>query len=130
MTRTATRQNGLTLIGLLLMVSGLTLTCVLLFRGVPIYLDYYKISSTLERIARDDVEAGQEFTSANDIRTAFQKQAEIDGITVISNKDLKVDLESGAYRVSADYDVTLPLMHNLSLLIHFSKTVKVPRRGQ
>ncbi len=58
--------------------------------------------------------------SVVDIRKAFDRRADIDGITVVTGADLDISKDGGDIVISFAYTKKIPLFANVSLLIDFA----------
>ncbi|MCB1986086.1 MAG: DUF4845 domain-containing protein [Burkholderiales bacterium] len=110
------KQRGLTLSGMLVWSIVLVLVAVLGMKVVPVYIENASIKKNLTAIAND---ANLKDSHANQLRLAFTKRAQIDNITVIAAKDIKITRDKGQNHLSVDYSVNVPLFANISLQIDF-----------
>lgn len=110
------RQGGITLTGFILVSIVLVFVLILGFKLVPAYLEQYTISKIFTQIARNP-----EFSNATaaDVRAAFGRQISIDSVSAISAQDLDITREAGELIIGAQYQVTIPLIANVSLLVDF-----------
>jgi hypothetical protein len=116
------RQRGMTFIGLM---------CILVLAGivgyagvrlVPVYLNYMKLVRTMESAA---TEFKGENPNLESIRTSIGRHWDIEDITGINQKDVEITKDDGGLTMHAVYDDTVPYLGNISLSVHFDKTVKV-----
>lgn len=110
------KQQGLSLSGLLFWSAVLVLIAILGLKIAPAYVEYSTIKKNLTAIAK---EVSAQSADLNQIRSSFSKRAQVDNITVINAKDIKVQKEGNTVVLSADYTVKIPLAANLSLTIDF-----------
>jgi hypothetical protein len=115
-------QRGMTFIGLLCI---LALVGVIGFAGlrlVPIYLNYMKVARSM------DVTAA-EFKGENPdpvgIRRSLEKHWQIEDISGVDAKDVEIVKDEGVVILHVVYDDSSPYISNVSLAVHFDKTVKV-----
>lgn len=120
-------QRGLTIPGFLGAIAGTLIVLLLSLRVVPAYIEYFKISHTLDKIASNAKE-NSNIRTPTDIRYAFQRQSEIDDINIVSSRDLKIGSSRDGFDVSVSYESRMPIVANMSLIIEFEKTVRVERR--
>lgn len=111
------KQRGLTLSGMLFWSVVLVLVAVLGMKVVPVYIENGTIKKNLVAIAND---TSLKNANASQIRLAFSKRAQIDDISVIAAKDIKVTRDKGQNHLSVDYSVNVPLFANISLQIDFA----------
>ena len=119
------RQQGMTFIGLLCI---LALAGVVLYAGirlVPLYLNYMKVAKTMEAsVAEYKTEGAGGGMEA--VKTALSRHWEIEDITGVAEKDIEITKDdNGGLEMHVAYDDTAPYVANVSLLVHFDKTVKV-----
>lgn len=115
------RQQGVTFIGLLVI---LALVGVLVYAGIrlfPVYLTYMKISRTMQSVAT-------EFKGSTDeggIRRALERHWSIEDIFDVDVKEIEIKKEDGVVTMHLAYDDKVPYLGNISLVASFEKTVKV-----
>jgi Domain of unknown function (DUF4845) len=116
------RQQGMTFIGLM---------CILVLVGtigyagvrlVPVYLNYMKLARTMESAAS---EFKGEAANLDNVRKSIDRHWAIEDITGIDQKDIEITKDDGGLTLHAVYDDTVPYIANVSLSVHFDKTVKV-----
>ncbi len=83
--RSLQQQKGVTTIGWLIILSLIGFFVLLTLRMAPAYMEYYKVSSTLETLAK---ESG--FDSPRQIRLTAERRFEISYVDSITPKDLKI----------------------------------------
>jgi Tfp pilus assembly major pilin PilA len=111
-----TRQQGVSLSGLL---GGAFVVAILALLGMkvfPEYLEHRAVASAVKKVASG---AAPE-SSVRQIRDAFDRQANVDYITAINGADLEITKEAGAIVVSYSYEKRIPLVANVSLLLDFT----------
>ncbi len=111
------KQRGLSLSGLLLWSIVLFFVLILGMKLVPVYREYAAVKSTLIAIVKDP--ALQNGTKA-EIRTSFNKRAQIDDISVVDEGDIEFNKENGQVVLSIIYSVKTPLFANISLYLDFN----------
>lgn len=111
------KQRGAGLSGLFLWSFVLFFVAVLGMKLVPVYIENAAIKSTLIAIANDPVL--QNGTKA-EIRTSFNKRAQIDDISVVNEGDIEFNKENGQVVLSIIYSVKTPLFANISLYLDFN----------
>jgi hypothetical protein len=115
-------QHGMTFIGLLCI---LALAGVVVYAGVrltPVYLNYMKIARTLESVAS---EVKGDNPDPETIRAGIDRHFNIEDPTGVTVKDIEITKNDGGVQMHVAYDDTVPYVANVSLSVHFDKTVKV-----
>lgn len=108
-------QRGVSLSGLIFVVAILGVIAVFAMRVVPSFLEYRSIKKSIEM-------AKASGGSVQDMRTSFDKNADVGYITTIAGRDLVFSRESGQTEISFEYEKRLPLAGNVSLVIDYSGT--------
>ncbi len=111
------KQRGMTFIGLVLMIAAIVFVAVIGLKLTPAYLEYFSVKSVINKITHQPNFASM---SKAQIVDAFNKGADVDNIKVIYGDDLIVfQSKTGMPVVTADYQVTVPLFANISVLLKF-----------
>ncbi len=82
----------------------------------PAYLDFATAKKAIAAVAASESRAG----SVSDVRKAFERQADIDNITVVTPGELEISKDGGDLVISFAYTQKIPLFANVSLLIDFA----------
>jgi hypothetical protein len=118
------RQKGMTGIGWLTVLALIGFFTLLTLKMVPSYLEYYKISSAMEKLPK---ETGMADVNPMEIRRALERQFDIGYVSVISHRDIIVKPSGAFFNVQAKYDDRVHLFGNVDVVMSFDKMVKVPR---
>ena len=108
-------QRGISLSGLIFVAAILGAIGVFGMRTVPSYLEYKAINKS---IAAAKATGG----SIQEMRTTFDKNADVGYITTIAGRDLVFSRDSGQMEISFAYEKRLPIAGNVSLVIDYSGT--------
>jgi Domain of unknown function (DUF4845) len=115
-------QQGMTFIGLLCI---LALAGVVVYAGIrlaPLYLNYMKVARTMEAVA-SEVKGDNPDPGA--MRVAIDRHFNIEDPTGVTTKDIEITKDDGGVQMHVAYDAAVPYVANVSLSVHFEKTVKV-----
>ena len=115
-------QQGMTMIGLLCV---LALVGVVVYAGIrlaPVYLNYLKVARSLAGAASD---VKGDNPDQRSLMGALAKQWEIQDIDVPDYREVEITKDSDGTQMHISYDQTVPYVANVSLSVHFDKTVKV-----
>jgi Domain of unknown function (DUF4845) len=107
-------QRGVSMFGLLLW--GITVGFVgyLLVRTLPTVNEFLTIQKSVNKIAAEGL------PTVGDIRKAFDRQKDIEySIKSISGKDLEITKESDRVVIAFAYDVEVPIMGPVFLLVKY-----------
>jgi hypothetical protein len=111
----------MTLIGLLCI---LALAGSVVYAGIrltPVYLNYMKVVRSMEAAA---AEFKGDAADQASIRRSLDKHWQIEDVDSVDSKDVEISKDDGATVLHVAYDDTVPYIANVSLSVHFDKTVK------
>jgi hypothetical protein len=113
------QQKGMTFIGLILVLAAVACVGLVGVKVTPAYIEYFGVKKIIAKLA---TEPNFNAMSKKDIMTAFDKGADIGYVTVIKGSDLVIAKDETGNVVSADYQVTIPILANASVLLDFNAT--------
>jgi Domain of unknown function (DUF4845) len=116
---TVNKQQGMTFIGLVLVIAAVIFLAVIGMKVVPAYIEFFGVKKIISSIGSDP-----KFNemSKQDIMTAFDKGADIGYVSVIKGSDLVIAKGDSGNVVSASYQVVTPIVANASVLLDFNTT--------
>jgi len=120
----ASRQDGMTTVGFLILAVFIGLFAFAFIRLTPVYLNYMKVAGVLDGVHK---EFDSQNASRNAIRTSISRRFDVESVSQITAKDIKVTPDSNGFLVQAVYDHNAPFIGNVSFTVHFDKQVLVRR---
>lgn len=121
------KQRGMTLISWVLVLGIAFLFGVAALRLVPVYLEYMKISSSLNVVQGEF--SGQTPT-VTDVRKALARQFDVNDVHIIKKDDVKIERQGGAFVMRAQYDHRTPFIANVGFIVAFDKSVQISTSTQ
>jgi hypothetical protein len=118
------RQQGMTLIGMVLVAFIAGIFVLAGIRLVPIYLEYMKVDSALDAM-KADLDGSN--AGPGQIRTSLGRRFDIDSVTSIHQRDVIIERTPNGYQVRAEYEGRAPFVANVYFLVDFKKSVEVLR---
>lgn len=118
------KQAGMTSLGFIILVVFIGIFGYAAIRLTPIYLNYVKIVGVVDGVQREY--DGQNAARAA-IRKSISRRFDVESITVISARDVKVTADGGGFLIAAVYDHNAPFIANVSFSVHFEKKALVRR---
>jgi uncharacterized protein DUF4845 len=122
--RSTKRQAGMTTLGLLILVSFIGIFAFAGLRLTPVYLNYMKVAGVISGVHK-------EFDGTNATRSAIRnsvaRRFDIDSVSEITARDVKVTKVDGGHEVAATYSHKAPFVANVSFVVDFDKRVIVRR---
>ena len=117
------RQKGVTLISFMLMFAAFGFIIMIFLKLLPIYLEHYKIQSTLNNLK---VESDITSQTPAQITALLQKRWDVNSIDRIQAKDsVTIEKRSGTVKVQVVYEVEEHLVANVSALVKFDDSVEI-----
>ena len=122
--RSRQRQAGITTLGLIILATFLGLFAFAGIRLTPVYLNYMKVVGVVDGV-------GEEFDSTgagrSAIRSSISRRFDIESVSEITAKDVKVTTVDGGFEVAATYSHKAPFIANVSFVVDFDKRTLVRR---
>lgn len=106
------QQRGLTFFGLLFVGILLAFAGVTLAQVVPTYVEYMAVQKAVQKASSGSTVA--------EVRTLFDKAAQIDDISTISGRDLEIGKQGDKVVVSFDYSREIHLVGPAYLVMKYS----------
>lgn len=117
------RQQGISLIGFLLLMAVGSFVVLFVVRVAPIYFDHYLIKSTIESLNKDpDLQS----KSREEILGLLQNRWDINNIEAVKKKDVKVSRDEGNLKLQLKYEVTRNVYGNLDVVVRFDDEFVIP----
>jgi hypothetical protein len=116
------RQRGMTFIGLLCILALVGLIGYAGLRLVPLYLNYMKVARSMDATA---AELKSDNPDPGAIRRSLEKHWQIEDISSVEAKEVEIVKNEGGVSLHVAYDDAAPYIDNVSLSVHFDKTVKL-----
>ena len=118
------KQQGMTLIGMVIvaLIGGIFVLAAI--RLVPVYLEYMKVESAFNAM-KTDLDGSN--AGPAQIRTSLERRFDIDDVKSIRPKDVEIERTSNGYQVQAAYEGRAPFIANVYFVVVFDKSVEVIR---
>ncbi len=118
------RQRGLSFLGLIALVGMLGFAAVIGLKLIPVYMDSWKIDGIMTAVIN---EPGVNEQSRQEVINAMLKRLDIDAVEGVNYSNwkerLSVTKRKNNVTIDVNYEITTPLIGNLSLLAVFEKSV-------
>lgn len=118
------KQRGLSFLGLIVLVGVLGFAAVIGLKLIPIYLESWKIDGIMKAVIK---EPGINDQSRQEVINAMLKRLDIDAVDAVNYTNWKDKLTVAKRKnnvsINVRYEITTPLIGNLSLLAIFDKSV-------
>ena len=118
--RSNIRQKGVSLVGLIFILAIIGLVAVIAMKVVPTVSEYMSIKKAIGTAKAAGITPAE-------VRSSFDKQANVGYITSISSRDLEIEKNGDGLDISFEYEKKISLMGPVSLLIEYEGST-APRR--
>ncbi|MCL9682599.1 DUF4845 domain-containing protein [Legionella maioricensis] len=122
------KQQGMTLIGMLLTVVVLVMAAIVVMRLVPVYIQHYEIVQSIKSLNTVPVASlsGDPLADVEVLRSSLNKRLDINGVDNLKNSEV-IFTPNGEhrYQVRLKYQAIRFLAYNINLLINFDDTYEV-----
>ncbi|MES2152998.1 MAG: DUF4845 domain-containing protein [Pseudomonadota bacterium] len=108
-------QRGVSLSGLIFVLAILGMLFVFGAKVFPTFIEYRAIKDIITTAKANG-------GTVREMQLAFDKGADINGVSTINGKDLIISKDTGEVEISFSYEKRIPLAGNVSLLIDYSGT--------
>lgn len=112
-------QRGLSLIGFIFLAAVAGFLFFAAAKAVPAHHEYFAIRRVLQDVAREVGPNGAKPQYAQ----AFDRRADIDGITSVTGADIRVSKAAGGTELTIEYEKRQRLFGYVSLVFDFSASV-------
>jgi hypothetical protein len=118
------RQTGMTTLGVIILVAFVGIFAFGGIRLTPVYLNYLKVVGVVDGV-REEFD-GQNATRAM-IRKSVSRRFDIESVSQLTAKEVKVTKLDGGYEVIAMYSHKVDFLGNVSFVVDFDKRAIVRR---
>ena len=120
--RTHVTQKGITMIGFAFLLCIVGFFAYAAMKLIPAYTEYYGVVKSMKKL---QTEPGIETATIDFIRARINIQFDLQ---YVSDKNvppsaMQLITANGQHSLRIAYDIDLPFVYNIDLLIHFDKTV-------
>lgn len=120
---TRANQNGMSFWSMLVVAAVAIFFLMLFFKLLPPYVEYGKVKTSLENLARQPDVGDMEKTQ---IKAALERRFSIEDVNSVDlGKALYVEKNPGSMTIRIAYERRVPLAYNVTALIEFDDTVRV-----
>lgn len=112
------KQRGLGLWSGLFVFGTIAFLALIVIKVGPLYLNEIQIEQAVHDVAKQEGSSGGEVDVAA-VRSALQKRWDIDYLSQLEPKDIKVVRTASGLFLSYDYNAEVALFANLSVVAHF-----------
>ena len=115
-------QRGMTGFGWLVVLALIAFFTLLTLRLAPVYLDYYKVVSSLKSLKQ---EPNITKKTPAEIMDLLSRRFDVNSIDNVTRKNIHIKESGGVLTVGIKYQVRVPIMGNVDALVSFNRSIHV-----
>lgn len=115
------RQQGITLIGFLVVLAVLGFFAFMAMRLFPVYSEWYSVVSAMKGLAK---EPGISAMSPDQIRSRFDRRLYTSYVESVKPNNVRITTQNGP-QIRVRYEVRRPFLGNLEFVATFDRTEKL-----
>ena len=116
------KQKGMTAIGWLLVLLLVVVFSIVAIKLIPMYLDSFKVTSSLESLSNDSKAKGK---SGREIRQLLMKRLDVNMVSDVTASDVSVSRSREGIVVEIDYEARRSLFGNLHMVLVYNHSVVI-----
>ena len=118
------REDGMTTLGLIILVAFVGMFAFAGIRLTPVYLNYMKVLGVINGV-QEEFDGTNASRSA--IRSSISRRFDVESVGQITAREVTVTSVDGGFEVRANYNHNAPFIANVSFSVEFDKAVLVRR---
>ena len=122
------KQQGMTLIGMLLTVAAIVMAAIVVMRLVPVYMQHYEIVQSIKALNTVPVSSlsGDPLADIAVLRSDLTKRLDINGVDELKEGGVTFTPDGEhKFKVRLKYQAVRFLAYNVNLMINFDDTYEV-----
>jgi hypothetical protein len=120
------KQDGVTLIGFLMILMVVGFFAFLVMRLFPVYSEYYGVRQAMKAVAQ---EPGIATKTPEQVKEALDRRFNISYVTTPKRNNVRVTRQGGSYVLNVKYERRGELLYNLEYIATFDHTEILTRGG-
>jgi len=116
------KQNGFTLIGLILILALIGIITLSVIKVFPVYMEHLSVKTSMEAVQADH---NLKKMSVGQIRALFEKKLDMNQVRSINAKNAKIGRGIGEITFKIEYEVRKEYIGNIDIVLSFSDQFEV-----
>jgi len=121
------KQQGLTFIGLILVLGLIGIIVLSVLKVFPVYMEHLSVQTSVETLADDPKIKNM---SVRQIRTLLNKKFNMNAVTSVRAADAKIRKSGGEILFRLDYEVRKEYIGNVDIVLSFSDEFNIGTDGR
>ena len=124
------RYRGISLIGFLIVAVIASVILLVLLKLTPAYMQHLNIAQSLQKVEKNIELPNNNAEARMEIRSALQRRFDVQDVTAIQARDIKITQVRNGYELTAKYTITVNIFGNLSIQLKFNDKGQVNYSGR
>ena len=116
------KEQGLTLVSIVILLVFVCMMIVLALKIVPIYMNHGKVKSAIEAVKNLP---GAKTKTKTAIRASIDKRFGINYVEGLPSDAVKIKKHGEYIKITVKYDIKKPIIANLNVLVEFDEFVEI-----
>jgi len=112
-------QEGLTAIGLILILIPVGLAVFIVMKVAPVYIEAWSVGDVVNSLKK---ELDLKEKSREEIYTMIKKRLDVNNISSVDKDDIKIQKTVNDVKVAIDYEARVSLFRDVALALSFHKS--------
>jgi hypothetical protein len=117
-------QKGVTMLTIAFYLGLLAFVVLTALKLFPVYMESFSVASSVEAMNS----AQEEYSGAMAVRIALLKKLGFNNVQNVTKDDISVTRENQVYMIDVNYEVRIPYIKNINLVVSFENHAEVPAR--
>jgi hypothetical protein len=117
-------QQGATMISVAFFLGLLAFAVFTTLKLFPVYMESFAVASSVQNLEKK----GEEYMGGVAVRDALLKNFSVNNVTSVTKDDIQVTRQDQMYIVDVNYEVRLPYIRNIDLVVSFENHAEVSAR--
>lgn len=113
----------MTAIGWLLVLALVVIFAIVALKLIPMYLDSFKVTSSLESLVNDPKAKGK---TGREIRKLLMKRLDINMVDDVHGEDITISRSREGTKIQVSYEARRSLFGNLYMVLVYDESVVLP----
>ncbi len=116
MLKTRKSQQGMTAIGIAMILALCGFVLIILVKLFPAYMESFKVSSSLDGLTTDSRVEG---ATNKEIKTLILKKLQVDDVDAVTAEHINIVTSGSKRTISIEYEQRIPMMGNVDAVVMF-----------
>jgi hypothetical protein len=117
-------QKGITMFTIAFYLGLLVFVALTVLKLFPVYMESFAVASSVNSMNSGQVE----YSGALAVRSALMRKLGFNNVENVTMDDISVTRADRVYMIDVNYEVRIPYIKNINLIVSFENHAEVPAR--